>query len=250
MFKTLRASFAAALIAALPLAAQAGEVVNYTVDGEAFEGYAAKAEGSSKGLVLVIHDWDGLTDYEVKRAEMLAAMGYDAFAVDLYGKGNRPVETGAKKAETGKLYKDRERMRSLILGGLTEARKSGTQPTVVMGYCFGGAATLELARSGKASDITGYATFHGGLKTPDGQSYSASTPPILVAHGGADTSITMDHVAGLAVELEAAKVPYEIQVYSGAPHAFTVFGSDRYREVADTQSWDAFGDFLADNLGS
>ena len=243
-------TFVATLALLLPLSANAGETVSYTVNGEAFEGYHAKAEGQSKGLVLVIHDWDGLTEYEHKRADMLAAMGYDAFAVDLYGKGNRPVETGAKKAETGKLYKDRERMRSLILGGLAEARKSGTQKTVVMGYCFGGAATLELARSDAASGITGYATFHGGLKTPDGQSYNAQTPPILVAHGGADSAIPMTDVAQLSVELEAAGVPYEIQVYSGAPHAFTVFGSDRYRDVADRQSWDAFTDFLVDNLGS
>ena len=72
---------------------------------------------------------------------------------------------------------------------------------------------------------------------------------ILVAHGGADTAITMDHVAQLSRELEAAGVAYEIQVYSGAPHAFTVFGSERYRKVADEHSWDAFTDFLAANLG-
>jgi dienelactone hydrolase len=58
----------------------------------------------------------------------------------------------------------------------------------------------------------------------------------------------MDHVAALSKRLEGAGVPYEIQVYSGAPHAFTVFGSSRYRKVADTQSWSAFSDFLAENL--
>lgn len=233
------------LLAAAPIAAMAGEKVTYSVNGEAFEGYQAKASGASKGLVLVIHDWDGLTDYEVKRADMLAEMGYDAFAVDLYGKGNRPVETGAKKAETGKLYKNRERMRALLLGGLSEARKSSPGNAVVMGYCFGGAAALELARSGKAADVAGYATFHGGLSTPKDQSYSADTPPLLIAHGGADAAISMDQVAALSKELEAASVPYEIQVYSGAPHAFTVFGSNRYRETADKQSWSAFTDFLS-----
>jgi dienelactone hydrolase len=242
--------FAIAFVAAamLPLAAQAGQKVDYSVGGAAYEGYSAPAKGASKGLVLIIHDWDGLTGYEEKRAEMLAAMGYDAFAVDLYGKGNRPVETGAKKAETGKLYKDREKMRALILGGLAEARKISDRPAVVMGYCFGGAATLELARSGKAERIAGYATFHGGLSTPEGQGYRKGTPPVLVAHGGADTSITMDHVAALSKELEQAGVPYEIQVYSGAPHAFTVFGSKRYRERADTQSWAAFEEFLGTYL--
>lgn len=232
-----------------PFLAQAGESVTYKIGSEEFEGYHVKAASQSKGMVLLIHDWDGLTDYEMKRAQMLADMGYDTFAVDLYGKGNRPVETGAKKAETGKLYKDRERMRNLILGGLSEARKNGTQDTIVMGYCFGGAAALELARSGQAQEVVGYTTFHGGLKTPQGQSYEGVTAPILIAHGGADKAIPMTDVAQIAVDLEASQTPYEIQVYSGAPHAFTVFGSDRYRDVADTQSWNAFSDFLKSNLG-
>lgn len=240
----------AALAALLPFSAFAGETVEYTVNGEAFTGYKATATGESKGLVLIIHDWDGLTTYEEKRAEMLAELGYDAFAVDLYGKGNRPVETGAKKAETGKLYQDRERMRSLILGGLAEARKDRDGKTVVMGYCFGGAAVLELARSGQAANVVGYTSFHGGLSTPDGQSYPADTSPLLIAHGGADTAVPMSQVTALSEELEKAGVLYEIQVYSGAPHAFTVFDSDRYRELADTQSWDAFKDFLVANLAT
>lgn len=238
---------AAGVIAAAP--AIAAESVTYTVDGAAFEGYAAKAKGTSKGLVLVIHDWDGLTDYEVKRANMLAEMGYDAFAVDLYGKGNRPVETGAKKAETGKLYRNREKMRALILGGLAEARKLSSLPAVIMGYCFGGAATLELARSGKGENVKGFASFHGGLKTPAGQSYAKGTGPILIAHGGADAAIPLSDVATLAGELEAAGVTYTAEIYSGAPHAFTVFGSSRYQERADKQSWTAFQAFLGETLG-
>jgi dienelactone hydrolase len=231
-----------------PLTAQAGEAVTYDLGGESFEGYRAAASGGSKGLVIIIHDWDGLTDYEKKRAEMLAEMGFDAFAVDLYGKGNRPVETGAKKAETGKLYEDRERMRTLILGGLEEARKGSAQEAVVMGYCFGGVAALELARSGEANNVACYATFHGGLTTPEGQSYPSDTPPILVMHGGADTSITMDDVAALSRDLEKAGVTYEIEVYSGAPHAFTNWDGNRYQKRADELSWDAFSDFLATNL--
>ena len=168
-------------------AAFAGDNVGYKVDGADFEGYFAKASGPSKGLVLVIHDWDGLGGYEQKRADMLAQMGYDAFAVDLFGKGNRPATVEARMAETGKLYKDREKMRSLLLGGLSEAQKLSQGNVVVMGYCFGGTAVLELARSGKASKVKGYATFHGGLATPAGQSYAKDTPPIFVAHGGADT---------------------------------------------------------------
>ena len=99
-------------------------------------------------------------------------------------------------------------------------------------------------------NIAGYASFHGGLETPEGQTYRSDMPPILIAHGGADTSVTMDDVATLSRELESASVPYEIEVYSGAPHGFTEFGSDRYQERADHRSWDAFSEFLKTNLAN
>ena len=141
-------------------------------------------------------------------------------------------------------------MRALILGGLEAARGDGDEKVVVMGYCFGGAVVLELARSGRAKNVAGYATFHGGLATPKGQSYPTDTPPLLIMHGGADSSITMDDVAALSRELESVGVTYEIQVYSGAPHAFTNWDGNRYQERADKLSWKAFSDFLSTNLGS
>lgn len=236
------------MAALLPFSVQAGESMTYSVDGKDYEGYGAKASGDSKGLILIVHDWDGLTDYEKKRADMLAGMGYDAFAVDLYGKGNLPSDVAGNKRESGKLYKDRALMRSLMLGGLEAARKMSSARTVVSGYCFGGAAVLEMARSGKAGDVAGYAVFHGGLATPEDQSYPEGTPPILIAHGGADTAVPMDHVAALSKDLEAAGIMYEIEVYSGAPHAFTVFDTERYRKTADEKSWSAFQDFLKTQL--
>lgn len=241
----MRLTFAAALTAiALPLAANAGESVTYTVDGADYEGYLAEATRESKGLVLIIHDWGGLDEYEKTRAEMIADAGYDAFAVDLYGKGNRPDTTEARKEEVGKLYNDREMMRARILGGLETARaESGETDVIVMGYCFGGGATLELARSGEGENIAGFATFHGSLDAPEGADYSATPAPVLVMHGGADTGIPNALAAKTADMLEEAGVTYEVEIYSGAPHAWTVFGSDRYQQLADEKSWDAFMTF-------
>ncbi|WP_211217165.1 dienelactone hydrolase family protein [Psychromonas hadalis] len=139
-------------------------------------------------------------------------------------------------------------MRRLILAAITESKKLSNQEMVVIGYCFGGAAVLELARSGKASDVKGYVTFHGGLATPEGQNYKNLTAPIFVAHGGADSSISLKKVADLGLQLEAVNANYEIQIYSGAAHAFTVMGSPRYQEVADKKSWNTFLDFLDSNL--
>ena len=102
---------------------------------------------------------------------------------------------------------------------------------------------LELARSG--ANLKGFATFHGGLETPAGQDYSKTQGEILVMHGTADTAVTIDQFAALAKELEAAGVKHEMVTYSGAPHAFTVFGAESYREDADRKSWALFNEFLA-----
>ena len=214
----------------------AGSPVNYAVNGEPYEGYYISPKPDAP-LVVLLHDWDGLTDYEVKRAQMLAELGYAVFAADLFGKGVRPTEVKDKREHTGELYEDREKMRSLLFGALDAAKAQGgnISNAVVMGYCFGGAAVLEFARAG--ADLKGFVTFHGGLTTPNGQNYANTKGQLLVFHGSSDANITMGQFADLTRMLEEEGVPHEMITYGGAPHAFTVFGSDRYRESADKRSW-------------
>jgi len=234
-------------IAMVGVAGAAGTNVTYTVDGEPYEGYFVSPSPKAP-LVLLIHDWDGLTDYEVKRAEMLAAEGYAVFAADLFGAGVRPTKVEDKRQHTGELYKDREKMRALLHAALKTAQSQGanTGNAVAMGYCFGGAAVLEFARSG--ADMKGFVTFHGGLKTPEGQDYSKAKGKFLILHGTADTAVSMQDFATLANELEANGVSHEMITYGGAPHAFTVFGEDRYRADADKKSWKRFTEFLDKTL--
>ena len=224
-----------------------GETVKYQINGQPYEGFYISPSKDAP-LVVLIHDWDGLTEYEIKRAQMLAEMGYAVFAADLFGAGVRPTEVTDKRQHTGELYKDRQKMQTLMNGALDAAGARGARVdnAVAMGYCFGGAAVLEWARSGAA--LKGFATFHGGLKTPAGQNYTATRGNILIMHGSADKAITLDQFAELAKELETAGVNHEMITYSGAPHAFTVFGSSRYQETADKNSWKRFKDFLADTL--
>jgi len=225
----------------------AGKFIHYNVQEKSYEGYFVSPEKKSP-LVLLLHDWDGLTDYEVKRANMLSEHGYAVFAADLFGVGIRPTKVTDKRQHTGELYKDREKMRSLIMAGLDAAKENGanTNNAVAMGYCFGGAAVLELARSGVA--LKGFVIFHGGLTTPEGQDYSKAKGKYLILHGTADTAITMDDFAKLAQNLEEKGLPHEMITYGGAPHAFTVFGGDRYREDADKKSWNRFVSFLNETL--
>ena len=224
-----------------------GASVTYQVNGQSYEGYYISPSDQAPFLLLV-HDWDGLTDYEVKRANMLADLGYAVFALDLFGAGVRPTKVKDKRQHTGELSKNRAKMRALMKGALDTAKNRGAniENAVVFGYCFGGAAVLELARSG--ADLKGFATFHGGLETPQGQNYSKTRGEILIMHGSADSAITMDQFADLAKELESAGVTHEMITYSGAPHAFTVFDGNRYNETADKKSWKHFAEFLADTL--
>lgn len=236
------------LILMIPgLAWGAGMTVQYQVAGKPYEGYYV-SPGADAPFLLLLHDWDGLTEYEVKRAGMLAEQGYAVFAADLFGAGVRPTEVADKRQHTGELYSDRQKMRELINGAITAARNLGAQVGngVAFGYCFGGAAVLELARSGGA--LKGFVIFHGGLGTPEGQDYSKVQGKVLVLHGTADAMIPMSEFAGLASQLETAGVAHEMITYSGAPHAFTVFGSPAYREDADRKSWQRFLQFLEETL--
>ena len=228
-------------------AGAAGEFVSYEVNGEPYEGYFV-SRSPNAALILLIHDWDGLTDYEVKRANMLADLGYAVFAADLFGAGVRPTEVKDKRRLTGELYKDRDKMRTLLQAALETAQSQGAtiHNAVAMGYCFGGTAVLELARSG--ADLKGFVTFHGGLSTPTGQDYSKTKGKLLILHGTADTSVTMDQFAELATMLEEKSVSHEMITYGGAPHAFAVFGSNRYRADADRKSWKRFTAFLNETL--
>jgi len=154
------------------------------------------------------------------------------------------TEVTDKRQHTGELYRDREKMRALIYGALHEAKAQGAnvKNAVAVGYCFGGAAVLELARAG--ADLKGFVTFHGGLATPEGQDYSKTKGEILIMHGTADSAISMEEFAALAKELESAGVAHEMITYGGADHAFTVFGGERYHEDADKKSWVRFIKFL------
>lgn len=242
-----------ALVLWLPaLALAAGKDVAYTVGKTIYEGYFAEPKAKQKTkqapLVFMVHDWDGLTDYEKKRADMLSDQGYAVFVADLFGKGVRPSKIEDRKQHTGELYADRAKMRQLLSGALAAAQQQGANVSnaVAMGYCFGGAAVLELARSG--ASLQGFITVHAGLKTPEGQDYKRAKGEYLIQHGAADQVVTIDELRALGQQLEAADLNYELIAYGGAPHAWTVFGSDSYREQADRRAWERQLDFLQEVL--
>ncbi len=243
MFKPFLATLA--LTATAAQAEISAEYHSYTVGDREYEGYVATNTAiEPKGTVLIVHDWDGMTDYEERRAEMLAAQGYTAFAIDVYGADEDPQSVDDYRALSGAMYGDREEFQARLMGAIEEAANitGATDTHVMMGYCFGGAAVLEAARAG--ADLDGFVSFHGGLGTPEGQDYSAATAPIMMFHGSADPVSGMADLAALLDELQAAGVTHGAEVFGGARHSFTVFGSNDYDLAADQGSWQGLLDFL------
>jgi dienelactone hydrolase len=230
------------------------QVVEYKQGDTVLEGYRAW-DDSFKGPrpgVLVVHEWTGLGDYAKRRTEQLAGLGYVAFAADIYGKGVRPETVEKASVEAGKIRADRKLMRARARAGLEALKSSpGVDPakTAAIGYCFGGGAVLELARSGAA--LQGVVSFHGNLDTPDPKDASNIKARVLVLHGGADPFVPLAQVEAFRAEMEAAKVDYQLVIYGGAQHSFTNPASDGkltgalYDAKADARSWEQMRTFFA-----
>jgi dienelactone hydrolase len=147
--------------------------------------------------VLVVHQWKGLGDYEKKRAEMLARLGYNVFAVDIYGKGVRPQTPQEAGAEAGKYKNDRALLRARVRAGLDvlmHHELTDPKRVAAIGYCFGGTTVLELARGG--AEITGVVSFHGGLSTPNPNDAKNIKAKVLALHGADDPNVPPKEVAG------------------------------------------------------
>lgn len=201
--------------------------------------------------VLIIHQWTGLSENEKMRARMLAELGYNVFAADIYGKGIRPQPPAAGQ-EAGKYKSDRKLYRERMLSALDVLCKDPhTDPTKVaaIGYCFGGTGAIELARSGAM--VKGVVSFHGGLDSPSPADGKNIKGKVLALHGADDPFVPAKDVAAFEKEMQDAKVDYKLVQYPGAVHAFTqkAAGNDNskgaaYNEAADKASWEEMKAFF------
>jgi dienelactone hydrolase len=223
----MRTAYVLASVMMAALAAQAAIVskpVEYKQGDTVLEGYSIydnAVQGKRPG-VLVVHQWKGLGDYEKKRAEMLARLGYNVFAADIYGKGIRPRSPQDAGSEAGKYKSDRALLRARVRAGLDVLAKDElTDPRRIaaIGYCFGGTTVIELARSGAA--IAGVVSFHGGLDSPHPEDGKNIRCKVLALHGADDPHVSAENLAAFENELRQAKVDWQLIQYGGAVHGFT-----------------------------
>ncbi len=222
------------------------QTVEYKQGNTVLEGYLAYDDALSgkRPGILVVHEWKGLNAYAKRRADMLAQLGYVAFAADIYGKGIRPQTIPDAAAMSGKFKADRALLRARVNAGLDVLKSQAnvdTSQLAAIGYCFGGTAVLELGRSG--ADVKGIVSFHGGLSSPTPQDAKNIKAKVLALHGAADPFVKADEMAAFEKEMTDARVNYRLIKYPGAMHGFTnpdnqnVPPGALYNEAADKASW-------------
>jgi len=239
------------------VAAIKGETVEYKAGDTVMKchiTYDDAIKGERPG-VLVVHEWWGQNDYARERANQLAALGYTAMAVDMYGGGktaDHPETAGKFSGEIKKAWgTGRERF-------MAAYKVLATHPTVdadrtaAIGYCFGGSVVLEMARAGM--DLDGVVSFHGGLDTESKAQLNKVKAKVLVYNGAADPFVKPESIDAFKKEMDAAKVDYEFISLDGAKHAFTRPGATEdgkkfglpleYNAAADKKSWEGMKAFF------
>jgi len=237
-----------------------GSEVDYRAqDGTLLKGYLASDDSRSgpRPGVLVVHEWWGHNAYARKRADMLAELGYTALAVDMYGGGQQAAHPEDAGKFAGAVRKNLPLMKERFLAALELLRR---QPTVdpaqiaAIGYCFGGAVVLEMARAGV--DLKGVASFHGSLGGGSTAQPGLVKARILVLNGADDSFVTAEQIAAFKGEMAAAGVNYRFINYPGARHSFTNPDADQYAQQfkmpigyhaeADRASWEELQRFFSE----
>lgn len=210
--------------------------------------------GVKRPALVLAPEWWGLNGYAQRRAKELASEGYVVLAADFYG--NRQI--AKDPAEAGKLagafYGDPAKFKAVVARSVAQLKARpdvDTSRIGALGFCFGGAAVLEGARTGLPLKAVG--SFHGGVKPFSPTPKGAVKGRVLVLHGGADPNVSMDDVASFVRDMEASGADYSVTVYPQAVHAFTnpEAGTDpakgaAYDARAEKESFEAFHKLLTE----
>lgn len=232
------------------------EEIKYTVNGKEFTGYMAYEKSKKKRPgVLVIHEWWGHDKYARERAEMLAKLGYTAFAMDVYGTGVLAKHPDDAKKFMNATFADFAGLKAKFEAAhnlLKNHKTVDPGKTAVMGYCMGGGITLAMARAGE--DLDGFIVVHGSLGTKTPVKEGVIKGKVLVLTGAADPFVPPEQVAAFEKEMKAAKVDYKLISYVGAKHSFSSKYADErgikfglpmaYNKKADKASWKEIKKFL------
>ena len=239
------------------------DLISTTDNGVELKSYIALPEHASNDNpvtgILVAPEWWGVVEHPKAVTERLAKAGYAAIAMDVFGEGKLTTDAAQANMWMEQVLADQDMLMArcqLILNDFSDQMGVNGDNLGAIGFCFGGKVVLDMAREGMP--LKAVATFHGNLspKQPADNNFTAK---VLVAHGRADSMVTMDAVESFKEEMDVIDADYTIDVYDDAKHGFTNPQADQrardnsadlgYNETAAKQSWDNMLEFMKTNLG-
>ena len=210
--------------------------------------------GDARPTVLIIPTVMGVSPLELGFAERLVGLGYNAVVADLFGRRFTPVvDREVAFAAMNALLEDRAALRDRLIAVLDLTKQQDqveTRKVAVIGYCFGGLCTLDLARSG--AEFRGAASFHGLFKPP-GLAPNRIQAKVVAFHGWNDPMVPPEDVVALGKELTEAGADWQIHCYGHVGHGFTNPNATQlgiegvfYHEAAARRSWASLVAFLGE----
>ncbi len=257
--------FAFLLLCTLPLspwsrAAMVTQPIDYDVAGTKMQSvlvYDDALKTPRPGLVMT-PDWLGITPDNLALAKQVAGKDYVILVADVYGTALRPKNADEAGKATKALYADRATLRARIHAALAQLKaQKGKAPLDgrhwgAFGFCFGGAASLDLARSG--ADVAGVVSFHGNLSA-DSAFKDDIKARVLVLHGADDVFESPEQIAAFQKEMREARADWQFLSYGGAVHCFAVPSADgstpgcKYDERTATRAFAQMRAFFAEAFG-
>jgi dienelactone hydrolase len=216
------------------------ETISYTVDGQSFIGLLAYDASSSakRPGVIVVHEWLGINDYAKKRAVDLAAEGYVAFALDMYGDG-KEIPMSEARSMSGKVGSDFpliEKRFNAALDVLKKARYVDANNIAAIGYCFGGGIVLNMARMG--TDINGVVSFHASINTGLTAQKGDIKTRILAIQGDGDPAAPEEKQKAFIAEMKESGADFSYIIFGNLPaHNFTNPDGRSYYEDEANLAW-------------
>lgn len=233
------------------------EELSYQLDSLTMKGFVAYDASTDKKrpVVLIVHEWWGLNDYTKFRAKKLAELGYLAIAVDFYGNGLQADNPELAGKLATPFYQNPGMAKERFDAALQKVKlmsMADTNQVAAIGYCFGGAQVLNMAKLG--SPLKGVVSFHGNLiGVPIDKNLLKSA--VLICHGNADPFVPVSEVTQFKKQMDSIAANYTFKGYEGATHAFTNPAATEmgkkfsipiaYNAAADSTSWNDMKDFLS-----
>lgn len=207
--------------------------------------------------VVVFPEAFGLNDHTRERAERLARLGYVAFAADPHGGGAVITEMEKLGPAMQALFADRAEWRGrarTALDTLVAQPEVDGNKLAAIGFCFGGATCLELARTG--APLNAIVTFHAGLLPEQPEDAGKVSAKVLVCHGAEDPLLKKEVIDAVMDEFRRDKVDWQFIYYGNAVHSFTDPDADKkgmpglaYDARTEARSWTALRNFFDETFG-